>query len=256
MAQAQSNANSDPVANGINVAAKQFADIAKASTALNSANIALAASVAAKTAAAAEASRAKIASDAANTVLTSAIQPYDASNNPMGGKTQQEIVLLQQAATAAANTASVTMNASNAAQQDVLSKQNSVSAATAVLAALPLPNEKTTLAYTMTCVRLNETQVSADGKTVYVDSNVLALAKTGTTIGSVSYTSVDLSGVQIQGVGVSTTPTKIVSYAVVPSVPVGLYPSCVALTLDTAVTAADGVFYLVGGEATLYNFIL
>ena len=111
----------------------------------------------------------------------------------------------------------------------------------------------------MTCVRLNETQVSADGLTIYVDSNVLALAKTGTTMGSQSYLPVDLSGVQLLGTGVSSSnasPTNIVSYSVVPSVPSGLYPSCVAIVVNNPVTAGDGVFYLVGGEVLLYNFIL
>ena len=257
--QAQSNANSDPVANGINVAAGQFAAIAQAKTALNSANIALSASAAAATAARAAATLAANASLAANALLTSAIQPYDASNNPTGGKTQQEIVLLQQEATTAANTASVTMNASNSAAADVISKQNLVSVATTALAALPTPSVYTTLAYTMTAVRLNETQVSADGLTLYIDSNVLALASTGTTIGSQTYAPVDLSGVQILGTGVSSSnpsPTNIVSYSVVPSVPVGLYPSCVAIVLNNPVTPGDGVFYLVGGEVYLYDFIL
>jgi hypothetical protein len=259
MNQAQSNANSDPIANGINVAAAQFAAIAQAKTALNSANIALSGSVAASTAAKDAATLAANASLAANALLTSAIQPYDASNNPTGGKTQQEIVLLQQAATTAANNASVTMNASNAAAADVIAKQNLVSVATTAVAALPTPSVYTTLAYTMTAVRLNETQVSADGLTLYVDSNVLALANSGTTIGSVTYAPVDLAGVQILGTGVSSnnaSPTNIVSYSVVPSVPSGLFPSCVAIVLNNPVTPGDGVFYLVGGEVYLYDFIM
>jgi len=148
------------------------------------------------------------------------------------------------------------MNASNNAQQDVISKQNALSAATTALAAVPTPNPLSSLSYTMNCVRLNENQVSADGLTLFVDSSVLALAKSGTTIGSVTYASVDLTGDFVQGVGVSTNPTKIVSYEVVPSTPVGLYPTCVAITLDTPVTAGDGVFYLVGGEESLFNFIM
>jgi hypothetical protein len=111
----------------------------------------------------------------------------------------------------------------------------------------------------MRCVRLNEKQVDTDASgngVIYVDSSVLALAKTGTTIGSVTYPPIDLSGVQIQGVGVSTTPTTIVSYSVVPSLPSGLYPSCVAITVNHPVTAGDGVFYLVGGEVLLYDFVL
>jgi hypothetical protein len=153
----------------------------------------------------------------------------------------------------------VTINASNSAAADVLVKQNLVSAATTAVAALPTPSVYTTLAYTMTSVRLNETQVSADGLTLYVDSNVLALAKTGTTIGSVTYQPVDLSGVQILGTGVSSSnpsPTNIVSYSVVPSIPSGLYPSCVAIVLNNPVTPGDGVFYLVGGEVHLYDFIM
>jgi hypothetical protein len=259
MNQAQSNANSDPVANGIIVAARQFAAIAQAKTALNSANIALNASVNAAAAALAAANLAKTASDAANVLLNTAILPYNATTNPNGGKTQQEIFLLQQEATTAANNASVTINASNSAAADVLVKQNLVSAATTAVAALPTPSVYTTLAYTMTSVRLNETQVSADGLTLYVDSNVLALAKTGTTIGSVTYQPVDLSGVQILGTGVSSSnssPTNIVSYSVVPSIPSGLYPSCVAIVLNNPVTPGDGVFYLVGGEVHLYDFIM
>ena len=256
MNQAQSNANSNPIANGIEVSATQFAAIARATGALNAAKNALAISTASSTASQGQATLAANASAAANALLNSAIQPYDASNNPTGGKTQQEIVLLQAAATTAANTAAVTMNASQAAARDVINKQNAVSAATTALAALPTPNHLTTLAYTMRCVRLNERQVSEDGLTLYVDSSVLALAKTGTTIGSVNYPPVDLSGVQIQGVGVSTTPTTIVSYSVVPSLPSGLYPSCVAIVLNQPVTAGDGVFYLVGGEVLLYDFVL
>jgi hypothetical protein len=91
-----------------------------------------------------------------------------------------------------------------------------------------------------------------------VDSNVLALATTGTTIGGIEYDPVDLSGSQILGVGVSTTPTKILSYSKTTSVPSGLYTqsSCVAIVVDNPVTAGDGVFYLVGGEVKLYDYIL
>jgi hypothetical protein len=156
------------------------------------------------------------------------------------------------------------MNASNASSQDVITKQNLVSAATIALAALPTPSNLTTLSYTMTCVGLNETKVGTDASgrsVIYINSNALALAKTGTSVGSVIYPPVDASGnvivgSQIQGVGVSANPTKIVSWAVVPSVPSGLYPSCVALTVDNTVNPGDGVFYLVGGEVSLYNFIM
>jgi hypothetical protein len=122
------------------------------------------------------------------------------------------------------------------------------------------------MAYTMTAVGLNEVKVSADGLELYIDSSVLALAKTGTTIGSNSYPAVQLGpstdasgnvtpGVQILGAGVSAL-TRIVSYSVVPSLPGGLYTTAVKLVLDTPVTAGDGVFYLVGGEVLLYNFIM
>ena len=264
--QAQSRANSDPIANGITVSAAQFKAIAAAKANLNAANIALTASVAAKTAAAAQATLTANASTAANALLNSAIQPYDASNNPTGGKTQQEIVNLQSAATAAANAASAAMNASEAASVDVLNKQNGVTAATSALATLPTPSTIVTLAYTMTAVGLNETKVSADGLTIYVNSSVLALAKTGTTIGANTYPAVQLGpvtdasgnvtpGAQIQGAGVSQV-TRIVSYSVVPSVPGGLYTTAVKIVVDRPVTAGDGVFYLVGGEVLLYNFIM
>jgi hypothetical protein len=264
--QAQSNANSNPIANGIDVSAAQFKAIAAAKANLNAANIALAASVAAKALAAGQATLTASASTAANALLNSAIQPYNATTNPTGGKTQQEIVQLQAAATSAANAAAAAMNASEAASVDVLNKQNSVTAASASLARLPTPSTVVTMAYTMTAVGLNEMTVSANGLELYIDSSVLALAKTGTTIGTNSYPAVQLGpstdasgnatlGVQILGAGVSEL-TRIASYSVVPSLPGGLYTTAVKLVLDTPITAGDGVFYLVGGEVLLYNFIM
>jgi hypothetical protein len=262
MNQAQSNANSDPIANGILIFARQTAIIAEAKAALNSANNALSASMAAKTAAAAAAAVAEAANTAATALLNSAVAPYDASGNPNGGKTQQEIVLLQQAATQAANNASVTMNASNAAQADVIAKGNTVAYATNAVSALPAPNPRTVFAYTMTCVRLNETQAGTDSSgnhVIYIDSDVLATASVGKTVGSVTYPAVNLNGVQILGTGISSSigsPTNILTYSVVPSLPNALYPSCVAVIVNNPVTAGDGVFYLVGGEFLLYDFIV
>ena len=258
MNQAQSNANTDPISNYIRVAARQYAEIAQATTVYNAALIAQTTAVAANIAAHQQAVYTAALSAAANALLASAIAPYDASGNPNGGKTQQEIVLLQQQATEAANASSAAKNIEQASAQDVIVKQNLVTAALNAKNALPVPSMDSTLAYTMNCVRLNETQVSTDGLTIYVDSSVLALAKTGTTIGGIEYDPVDLSGSQILGVGVSTTPTKIVSYSKTTSIPSGLYTqsSCVAIVVDNPVTAGDGVFYLVGGEVALYDYIL
>jgi len=119
-----------------------------------------------------------------------------------------------------------------------------------------------TLSFTMTTVSMNESKVTTSdasgnaGNYIYIDSVVLQRAKTGLTVGSVSYPAVDLSGVQILGLGVTTTPTKIVSYRVVPSRPGGLYVSAVELKVDNAVSVGDGIFYLVGGEVLLGDFMM
>jgi hypothetical protein len=62
--------------------------------------------------------------------------------------------------------------------------------------------------------------------------------------------------VQVLGLGVTTNPTKITAAVVVPSLPSGLYPSSVKLTLDNSVTVGDGNFYLVGGEILLNDYIM
>jgi hypothetical protein len=115
----------------------------------------------------------------------------------------------------------------------------------------------------MTTVSLNETKIAKDAsenQIIYIDSNVLVRAIRGTTIGSIVYEPADLSGVQILGLGVSNSPpntqTKILKAEVVPSLPSGLYTTAVKLTVDNDVVLGDGVFYLVGGEVLLNDFIM
>ena len=110
----------------------------------------------------------------------------------------------------------------------------------------------------MTTVSLNETKLvkDASGQHIYIDSSVLVRALQGVTIGTISYQPVDLSGVQILGLGVTTTPTKITKAEVVTSLPTGLYPTSVKLTVDKDVTLGDGNFYLIGGEILLNDYIM
>jgi hypothetical protein len=112
----------------------------------------------------------------------------------------------------------------------------------------------------MTTVSLNETKLvkDASGQHIYIDSTVLARALQGATIGTISYAPVDLSGVQILGLGVTSgaLPTKITRAQVVASLPSGLYPTSVKLTVDKDVVLGDGNFYLVGGEILLNNYIM
>jgi hypothetical protein len=173
---------------------------------------------------------------------------------------------MQAAATATAATASASMNASQAANAALLAAQRQVVSSQAIVASLPVPNPRTTFSYTMTCVRLNETAVSDDGLTIYVDSAPLRMALQGADIGfdasggpqhyDASGSIVD--GVEIQGLGVLSLNTTIVSAVVQASLPNSLYPNCIALTLSTPVstTIVNGVFYLVGGENILYEYIL
>ena len=270
--QARQDAAVDPLSTLITDAAEQFDKLAVASAAVNTAAAALAAAQAAATIAMAKYNTDNALSTTANQALNLAILPYsatqvtDASGNvissPFGGKTEQEIVELRAAAAAAAALASASKNASDAAATDVTTKIAAKAAADAAKAAVPWPMMESTLSFTMTTVSMNETKVSTSdasgnaGNYIYIDSVVLQRAKTGITIGSVTYPAVDLSGVQILGLGVATTPTKILSYKVVPSRPGGLYVSAVELKVDNAVSVGDGIFYLVGGEVLLGDFMM
>jgi len=270
--QARQDAAVDPLSTLLTDAAEQFDKLAVASAAVNTAAAAVAAAQAAATIALAKYNTDNALSVAANRALNLAILPYSATevtdasgkviSSPLGGKTEQEIVDLRAAATAAAALASASKNASDLVATDVTTKIAAKAAADAVKAAIPFPLMGSTLSFTMTTVSMNESKVTTSdasgnaGNYIYIDSVVLQRAKTGLTVGSVSYPAVDLSGVQILGLGVTTTPTKIVSYRVVPSRPGGLYVSAVELKVDNAVSVGDGIFYLVGGEVLLGDFMM
>ena len=270
--QARQDAVADPLATVITDAAEQFDSLALASAAVNAAALALTAAQATAAAAQAKYNADNALSTAANQALNLAILPYSATevtdgsgnviSSPFGGKTEQEIVDLRAAAAAAAATAAASKLASDAAVANVLAKVTAKSAADAALDAIPWPMLESTLSYTMTTVSMNESKVTTSdasgnaGNYIYIDSVVLQRAKTGLTVGSVTYPAVDLSGVQILGLGVTTTPTRILSYKVVPSRPGGLYVSSVELKVDNAVNVGNGVFYLVGGEVLLNDFIM
>jgi hypothetical protein len=264
---ARQDAAADPLATVITDAAAQFDKISVASTAVNSALLALTQAQSVSTAAKQKYDADNALSIAANNALNYAILPYDPSGNnviasPLGGKTVQEIVDLRAAAQQAAAVASSSKNTYDDAQANVLAKAAVKAAADAARAAIPWPQLTSTLSYNMTTVSMNETKVSSTdasgtpGNYIYIDSSVLQRAKTGATVGSVTYPTVDLSGVQILGLGVITTPTKILSYKIVPSRPGGLYVNAVELTVNNPVQVADGVFYLVGGEVLLNDFIM
>lgn len=261
---AQQAAAADPVATSITSASVQFKKIADASAAVNSAVLALTAATATAAVAKTKSDADAAASTAANNALTWATLPYDPSGNgitssPFGGKTPQEIVDLRAAATAAATVAAASKLASNEAAVNVVTKAALKTVADAALAAIPptpLP-----LAYAMTTVTLNEKKVSSTdasgnaGNFIYIDSTVLQNAKTGLTIGSVTYDPVDLSGVQILGVGLSTA-TTILSYKITPSMPSGLYSNAIELSVSSPVDVGNGIFYLVGGEVLLKDFMM
>ena len=259
----RSDAAADPLATVILDASAQFDKISVARATVNSALLTLTAAQAALTAANAQATSDNAASTLANNTLTYAILPYDPSGNnvtasPLGGKTVQEIVDLRANATRLAQIAAASKNAADAIAADVISKQVVKAAADSALAAIPWPQLPSTQSYTMTTVSLNETKLSTDasGQHVYIDSNVLVRALQGATIGTISYTPVDLSGVQILGLGVTTSPTKITKAEVVASLPTGLYPTAIKLTLDKSVSLGDGNFYLIGGEILLNDYIM
>ena len=270
--QAKQDAAANPLSTVITDAAAQFDKLAVASATVNAAAAALTAAQSASAAATAKYNADNALSTAANQALNLAILPYsatqvtDASGNvissPFGGKTEQEIVELRAAAEAAAATAAASKLAADAAVANVVTKTAAKTAAETAKAAIPWPLMESTLSFNMTTVSMNETKVSTSdasgnaGNYIYIDSVVLQRAKTGLTVGSVSYPAVDLSGVQILGLGVATTPTKILSYKVVPSRPNGLYVSAVELKVDNAVSVGDGIFYLVGGEVLLSDFMM
>jgi hypothetical protein len=260
----RTDAAADPLATVILDAAAQFDKIAAARTTVNSALLTLTAARASLDAANAQATADNTRSTLANNTLLYAILPYDASGDnitasPLGGKTVQEIVDLRANANRLAQVAAGSKNAADAIAADVIAKQTVKAAADAALAALAWPQLPSTQSYTMTTVSLNETKLATDAsgnQVVYVDSNVLVRALSGATIGTIHYTPVDLSGVQVLGLGVSTTPTKITKAEVVASLPTGLYPTAVKLTLDKTVLLGDGNFYLVGGEILLNDYIM
>jgi trimeric autotransporter adhesin len=259
----RTDAAADPLATVILDASAQFDKIAVARTTVNSALLTLNAAQAALTAANAQAASDNAASTLANNTLSYAILPYDASGNnitasPLGGKTVQEIVDLRANATRLAQVAAASKNSADSLAADVINKQAVKTAADAALAAIPWPQLPSTQSYTMTTVSLNETKLvkDASGQHIYIDSSVMVRALQGATIGTISYTPVDLSGVQILGLGVTSTPTKITKAQVVASLPTGLYPTSVKLTVDKDVVLGDGNFYLVGGEILLNDYIM
>jgi hypothetical protein len=260
---ARTDAAADPLATVILDAAVQFDKIAVARATVNSALIVLTTAQASLAAANTKAAADNAMSALANNSLSYAILPYSATgdnvtSSPVGGKTVQEIVDLRANAGRLAQIAATSKNAADAIASDIINKQVVKAAADSALAAIPWPQLTSTQSYTMTTVSLNQTKLSTDasGQHIYIDSNVLMRALTGATIGTINYTPVDLSGVQILGLGVSTTPTKITKAQVVPSLPTGLYPTSIKLTVDNAVVLGDGVFYLVGGEILLNNYIM
>jgi hypothetical protein len=262
---ARTDAAADPLATVIIDASIQFDKIAVARTTMNSAVLVLAAAEASLIAANSLAASDYARSTSANNALTYAILPYDASGNnvtasPLGGKTVQEIVDLRANAQLLAQVAAASKNAADAIAADVISKQVLKAASVSALAAISWPHLPSTQSYVMTTVSLNETKVTKDASgnsVIYVDSNVLVRALSGATIGSIAYTAIDLSGVQIIGLGVTTALTKITNAEVVPSLPSGFYPTSVKITLDkTNVSVGDGVFYLVGGEILLNDYIM
>lgn len=264
---ARQDAAADPLATVITDAAAQFDKIAVASATVNSALLALTQAQSVASAANAKYQSDNALSIAANNALSWAILPYSATGDnitasPLGGKTVQEIVDLRAAAQQAAAVAAASKNAYDSAQADVIAKAAVKAAADAARAAIPWPQLASTLSYNMTTVSMNETKVSltdasgTPGNYIYIDSSVLQRAKTGVTVGSETYPPVDLAGVQILGLGVTTTPTTIIDYRIVPSRPGGLYVNAVELKVDNPVQVADGVFYLVGGEVLLNDFIM
>jgi len=259
----RTDAAADPRATVILDAATQFDKIAAARATVNSAVLTLASAQAALTAANTQAAADNTRSTSANNALSYATLPYDPSGNnitasPLGGKTVQEIVDLRANANRLAQVAAASKNSADAIAGDVIAKAAIKAAADAALAALSWPQLASTQSYMMTTVSLNETKIVKDGsgQHIYIDSNVLVRALTGTTIGTIHYNPIDLSGVQILGLGVSNTPTKIIDAEVVPSSPSGLYTTAVKLTVDNDVVVGDGIFYLVGGEILLNDFIM
>lgn len=259
----RTDAAADPLATVILDAAAQFDKIAVARTTVNSALLTLTAAQASLTAANAKAASDKAASTLANNTLLYSILPYDASGDnvtasPVGGKTVQEIAQLRANAESLSQVAAASKNAADNIAADVVAKQAIKAAADSALAALPWPQLPSTQSYTMTTVSLNETKLvkDASGQHIYIDSSVLVRALQGVTIGTISYQPVDLSGVQILGLGVTMTPTKITKAQVVTSLPTGLYPTSVKLTVDKDVTLGDGNFYLIGGEILLNDYIM
>jgi len=260
---ARTDAAADPLATVILDTSAQFDKIALARATVNSALLTLTAAQTALTAANTQATADNARATLANNTLLYAILPYDPSGNnitasPLGGKTVQEIVELRANAARLAQVAAASKNSADSLAADVINKQVVKAAADAALAAIPWPQLPSTQSYTMTTVSLNETKIvkDASGQHIYIDSNVLVRALTGVTIGTIHYDPVDLSGVQILGLGVTTSPTKITKAVVSPSLPTGLYPTAVKLTVDNDVVLGDGNFYLVGGEILLNDYIM
>jgi trimeric autotransporter adhesin len=249
--QAQQSANSNVVANTILNNQTIFAAQKQHLAAVNSATAEREAARAANVVA-----QARLVS--ANAALVSAT--VDVSGAVAAGKTQAEIVDLQTAAAAAATAAAAAANAGQAAATNLLNKQNALTALQSVT--MSVPDLTMGLYYELKCVELNESQIVSDpsGCIIYVNDPILVSAATGFTapgfspVSRITWTS---ENGQVQGVGVGSA-TRILSMTEAASVPGGLYSAstCVAIKLDKLVTAVDGIFYLVGGENTLYNFIL
>ena len=277
--QAREQSAADPLATVILDASAQFQKISEARANVNSALIVLNAANVRLTAANQQAADDNALSVLANNALNQATLPYSATvqppgataanmtSSPLGGKTVQEIVDLRANANRLAQVAAASKNAADVIAADVITKTNLKAVADAKLAAIPWPQLESTLSYMMSTVSLNETKLTErDEETgqqfLYIDSTILARALTGATAGAITYPAVDLSGAKIIGLGVHHRfGMDITSASVVPSVPSGLYPSCVKITVTSnaggiRLELGDGVFYLVGGEVLLKDFIM
>jgi hypothetical protein len=124
----------------------------------------------------------------------------------------------------------------------------------------------------VTTVSLNETKVAPklEGdvtQDIYVDSSVLSRALVGATVGGVTYEPISLGSAKLIGLGIKEQAAimaggqLIVSAEPAVSIPAGLYPNCVKITLKSIagvapVEVGDGVFYIVGGEVLLKDYIM
>ena len=283
--QAREQSAADPLATVILDAAAQFQKISEARANVNSALIVLDAAKVRLTAANQQATDDNALSALANTALNKATLPYSVEevfgtgtasstlvSSPLGGKTVQEIVELRANANRLAQVAAASKNAADVIAADVITKTNLKTVAESRLAAIPWPQLESTLSYMVTTVSLNETKVApklegASTQDIYVDSSVLYRALGGATVGGVIYEPISLSNAKLIGLGIKEQAAimaggqLIVSAERTVSIPAGLYPNCVKITVKSLagvapVEVGDGVFYIVGGEVLLKDYIM